>query len=166
MYGLKASGLAIAFVTAIAVLSCTVFGEETSLTAKVTPAISITPPEGIVSWAINPAIINTYMKPLIVNTNADWKITVKGQNGGYMQATSSNGTIYKLHNQIAIAAPGIIPVKPSTTSKTLLEGTTHGANQNYPITFQQQGSFDDITNENSTMPLTYSTVVTFTGSLA
>lgn len=151
-----------AIVTAIVILSGTVLGEYTSLTAKVNPAISITPPEGISSWTLNPAIVNTQNKSLIVNANAPWKVSVKSQNGSNMQAMGSNGT-RSLKNPIMLIVPGATQA-PSKTSKILLEGTTLGANQNFPVTFQQQGSFDDVVTENG-VPLMYSIVVTFTGGL-
>ncbi len=163
MYKQKASDMAITFIAAIVILSGTVLGEYTSLTAKVNPAISITPPEGISSWTLNPGIANTYAKSLIVNANAPWKVSVKSQNGSYMQAMGSNGT-RSLEKPMELIVQGATPLKPTSTSKTLLEGTTIGANQNFPVTFQQQGSFNDIVNENG-MPLMYSIVVTFTGSL-
>lgn len=163
MYKQRVLGTAIAFLAIIVIMSGAVLGEYTSLTAKVIPAISIIPPEGISSWNINPAIINSQTKSLIVNANADWKVSVKSQNGSYMQARGSNGT-YPLENPIMLVVPGKEPLKPTTTSKTLLEGTTPIANQNYPVTFQQQGSFKDFADDNGT-PLLYSIVITFTGSL-
>lgn len=159
----KRKAMAIALVATIVILSGTVLGEYTSLTAKVNPGISITPPEGLSSWTLNPAIVNTHIKSLIVNANAPWKVSVKSQNGSYMQARGSNDT-YSLEKPIELVVPGATPLKPTSTSKTLLEGTTPGANQNFPVTFQQQGSFNDDVSENST-PLMYSIVITFTGSL-
>ncbi len=80
-----------------------------------------------------------------------------------MQAQGSNYT-YHLENPIMLVVSGKDPVKPTTTSKTLLEGTIPIANQNYPVTFQQQGSYKDFADDNGT-PLMYSIVITFTGSL-
>ncbi len=165
MYEQKALGLAIAFVTAIVLLSSIVFCEDTSVTAKVIPAISITPPEGASSWNINPAIMNTYTKNLIVNANADWEVGVKSINATYMQAKGASGKDYKLLNSMYISTTNITPFKlSSSTNNYFLKGTKHGSNQIFPITFQQQGSFDDIVEENDT-PIAYSIVVTFTGKL-
>lgn len=159
--------LAVAFFTAMALLCGIVFCDsikDTTITAEVSPYISITPPDMTAQWTINPSILNTITKDLIVNANADWKIGAKAPSGAYMKAAgpSSNHTLL---NNIQIATANVTPFKPSaTTNNYFLKKSTHGANQHFPITFQQQGSFDDIIEDNGT-PLDYSIVVTFTGML-
>lgn len=169
MSKIKALGLAVAFIATTALLSSIVFCEDsikdTTITAKVSPSISITPPDAPAAWTINPGILNTYTKNITVNANADWEVGVKGPNGAYMQAIGPDGTNYTLTNYLQIAATNVNPFKPSTTTNNyFLKGTKHGSNQGYPITFQQRGSFDDVVEYNGT-PLGYSIVVTFTGKL-
>lgn len=163
-------GLAVAFVTAMAMLSgivlCDVSSiKDTSITAGVIPYISITPPDMSTHWSINPSILNTITKDLIVNANADWKLAAKSPNGANMKATDANGINHTLKNYIQIATTNVSAFKPSnTTNNYFLHKTTHGSSQHIPITFQQQGSFDDIIEENDT-PLDYSVMITFTGML-
>ncbi|MGA9100084.1 MAG: hypothetical protein WB392_14255 [Methanotrichaceae archaeon] len=160
--------LAVAFVTAMAILCGIVLCDsikDTTITAEVSPYISITPPDMSAAWSINPSILNTITKDLIVNANADWKVGAKAPNGANMKAVGPSGTNYTLANNIQISTTNVTPFKPSTTTNNyFLRKTVHKANQHFPITFQQQGSFDDIIEENGTS-LDYSTVVTFTGML-
>ncbi len=161
-------GLAVAFVTAMALLCGIVLCDsikDTTITAEVIPYISITPPDMTAHWSINPSILNTITKDLIVNANADWKVGAKAPGGANMKAVGPAGTNHTLLNYIQIATTNVTPFKPSTTTNNyFLRKTAHGANQHFPITFQQQGSFDDIIEENDTT-LDYSAVVTFTGML-
>lgn len=163
-------GLAVALVTAIAMLSGIVLCEvtsirDTAITAEVTPYISITPPDMSARWIINPSILNAITKDLIVNANADWKVGAKAPNGANMKATGTNGINHTLVNYMQISTTNVSPFKPSTTTNNyFLRKTIHGSNLRFPITFHQQGSFDDIIQENDT-PLDYSVVVTFTGML-
>lgn len=159
--------IAVALVTAMAMLCGIVLCDsvkETTITAEVSPYISITPPDMSARWSINPNILNTITKDLVVNANADWKVGAKAPNGANMKAIGINGTNYTLKNYMQIASTNVNPFKPSTTNKQILENTTHRANQRFPITFQQQGSFDDVVAENGTS-LDYSILVTFTGAL-
>ncbi|MFB3766022.1 MAG: hypothetical protein ACE14P_12355 [Methanotrichaceae archaeon] len=158
-------GLAVAFVTAMASLCSIVLCDsikDTAITAEVIPYISIAPPDMSARWSINPSILNTITKDLIVNANADWKVGAKAPNGAYMKVAGTNRTLL---NYMQIATTNVTPFKPSTTTNNyFLRKTTHGANQHFPITFQQQGSFDDVIEENDTS-LDYSILVTFTGML-
>lgn len=162
--------LAAALVTAMVMLSGIVLCDtssirDTAITAEVTPYISITPPDMSAHWSINPSILNTITKDLIVNANADWKVGAKAPNGANMKATGTNGINHTLLNYMQISTTNLSAFKPSTTTNNyFLHKTTHGSNQHFPITFHQQGSFDDIIEENDT-PLDYSAVVTFTGML-
>ncbi len=161
-------GLAVALVTAMAMLCSIVLCDsirDTTITASVSPYISITPPDMSARWSLNPSIANTVTKDLRVNANADWKVGAKAPNGANMKAVGINGTNYTLLNNIQIATTDVPPFKPSaSTNNYFLRKATPGANQRFPITFQQQGSFDDIIAENGTS-LDYSIIVTFTGAL-
>ena len=91
--------LAVAFVTAMAILCGIVLCDsikDTTITAEVTPYISITPPDMSAAWSINPSILNTITKDLIVNANADWKVGAKAPNGANMKAVGPSGINYTL----------------------------------------------------------------------
>jgi len=164
----KLLNIAVALITAMALLCGMVLCDsvkETTITASVSPYISITPPEMSSTWSIDPINVNTITKNLIVDANTDWEVGVKAPNGAYMKAVGPTGANYTLSNYIQISTTDVRPFKPSaTTNNYFLKNTTRGANQKFPITFQQQGSLDDVVEENGTS-LAYSIVVTFTGKL-
>jgi hypothetical protein len=165
----KSAVIAVSFAAAIALLSGTAFCDvssvkDTTITAEIVPSISITAPDMSARWIINPGIVNTITKDLIVSADADWEVGVKGPNGANMKAVGI-GRNYTLHNYLQIAAANVTPFKLPTTNNFFLKQTARCSNKRFPITFQQQGSFEDTIEENGT-PLVYSIIVTFTGRLS